>query len=224
MKKSFLYIFLLLTGFYSCTEFLSPDVEEESIEIISPIDSLYVSDSAVSFWWEENEDAENYRFQLVSPDFDNPSLIFDTLMLDRLIGLSLDEGSYLWRVRIENEGSESMYQTRSFVLDNTAPNIPEPISPISGGVLDINTQLLSWQSADSPINGEIYRVKDSAFIFSSGPTPALLGSALIDFESEKKWDISDLSLEAGKSYSWKIVSIDRAGNRRESGSFSFTLN
>ena len=224
MKKLPFYIIFFIIGIYSCTEFLSPDVSEETIEVISPSDALFTSDSVLTFWWEENEDAENYRFQLVSPDFDNPSLIFDTLMLDNLLSLALAEGRYIWRVKIENEGSESAYQSRDFVLDQSMPLIAEALQPESGGMLNMNAQFLSWQSGDKPIDRERFAVSDSIYLYSTGANPCLISSTFLDFEDEKRWDISEFNLGLGKTYEWEIVSIDRAGNKNQSARLTFTLN
>lgn len=116
--KNVLFILLIL-GVISCTEFLSPQVSDHSLVINSPSDSLITNQELITFWWEEDSDAEAYRLQVISPDFSNPQYVFDTLVLDTQVQKSFPDNSYSWRIRIENEGSQSDWQERSFTIDST---------------------------------------------------------------------------------------------------------
>lgn len=116
--KYFISICLLIGGI-SCTEFLSPQVSDHVLVINSPTDSLTTNQELITFWWEEDSDAEAYRLQVISPNFDNPQYVFDTVLGSTQLQKSFPDNTYSWRIRIENEGSMSDWQKRSFTVDST---------------------------------------------------------------------------------------------------------
>lgn len=218
---------LLLSG---CTEFFTKDISETEIQINSPADSLYTSQDEVTFWWETNSDIEKYRLQVVSPGFDNPSLIFDTLFSDHILFLTTDEGRYLWRLRGENEGSQSEYQTRSFVIDKTPPLVPTLTYPGDNQVLGASSDdlKLQWQSQDPPINDVSFALRDSVYLFEekSGNVSLLKGyQDTSQGNNELSIGAAIPTISAGDtlSFQWQVRSIDEAGNRTESGMKSFRV-
>ena len=111
---------IVLAILTACTEFLVPNLTEETLEIYSPADSLTSKEGNITFWWAENDLAEGYSLQIVSPDFSNPSLLLiDTLLYQNSLMLTLEDGAYKWRIRMENEAYASDWQTRHFGVDST---------------------------------------------------------------------------------------------------------
>lgn len=109
----------LAINLYHCTEFLAPQATEEVLILNSPLDSLTTNQEIITFWWEENDKAEAYRVQVISPDFNNPLYLFDTLVQHTQFQKSFPDNNYSWRIRIENADSESSWQSRSFTIDST---------------------------------------------------------------------------------------------------------
>lgn len=110
---------LLALGFFQCTEFLAPQATDEVLILNSPSDSLTTNQEIISFWWEGNDKAEAYRVQVISPDFNNPLYLFDTLVQHTQFQKRFPDNSYSWRIRIENADSQSSWQSRNFTIDST---------------------------------------------------------------------------------------------------------
>ncbi|MEM6801469.1 MAG: hypothetical protein AAF696_08695 [Bacteroidota bacterium] len=114
-----LMLFLFCLSIHGCSEFLVPELDEASLTINSPKDSLISKEGNISFWWEFHPDADIYQLQVVSPDFDNPSFLFDTLLAQNTFQKKFIDANYLWRIRMQNEASSSPWQQRSFSVDST---------------------------------------------------------------------------------------------------------
>ncbi|MEL7535194.1 MAG: hypothetical protein AAFN10_28100 [Bacteroidota bacterium] len=219
--KYTLYIFCLCL--ISCTEFLSPDISEEAIEINSPRDSLYANNTELTFWWEEAKDIENYRLQIVQPDFENPIVILDSLLADTRISLILGEGHYSWRIRGENESSDSPYQLYQFSLDQSAPEQASLLAPIEASTQSKDDVLLRWDSQDQAIEGKIAAVSDSITVYNSSDNELIVRQS----REDQSWQIEALmpSVPQGDSLKicWWVRSQDPAGNASVSDTFSFYI-
>ena len=175
--------------FTSCAEFLSQDVSEVFLVINSPRDSLFISDETITFWWETSRKVEAYRLQLLEGNPDNPYVLIDSLMLDNRLTVNLYEGRFSWKLRAENEGSESGFQERFFVIDTTAPLPASHLYPPDGSILnrDIDSLELRFISQDREISGIRYGVKDSVLLFKTSAQNNLLIERLnLEAAGEKK--------------------------------------
>lgn len=213
-----LYV-LLLVG---CTEFISPNITQNTITVIAPTDSLFTNRSELSFWWEQDSEVESYGFQMVTPDFTAPLVLLDTLISDDILTLYLEEELYTWRVQGINEGSETSAVTRVLVIDQSPPLIPVNLSP---DTLTTGSQaILTWDSRDSPLGatGLTYPVEDSIRIFERGDSSRVLVQASTD--TQKQFPISvNLDLQGPGIYYWQVRSRDQAGNLRVSDQFHFVV-
>ncbi len=223
--KRFLAIILVMCLVGSCSEFLSPDASEVSLQINSPADSLFSQVVPLSFWWEADRLAEAYRLQVVSPDFTAPVLILDTLLIDNRLDLDLAEGLYGWRIRAENEGSVSPYVTRTLILDDTPPLPALALSPVdSATVTDPQSLILTWQSQDFPLAGQSFSVSDSVYLYQVlGTTRLPVGRFFRSFGESKQVEVGNILGIQNASYMWEIRSFDLAGNARISPSYYFFL-
>lgn len=212
----------------ACTEFFSPDVSDLKIEVNSPKDGLYTNSHDISFWWENDKAVEAWRYQLVTPNFDNPFLLLDSLMQESILYLYLEEGIYTWRLRAENEGSTSEYITRSVVVDTTAPSSVKAIYPLENEALAYGLDLLelSWQSQDQPVDGIVHAVSDSIYLYEVKDNQQLLRASYFqDLNASKSISFSrDIQApQQPTTYQWFVKSFDQAGNTKETGPFSFVI-
>ncbi|NAS12910.1 hypothetical protein [Poritiphilus flavus] len=98
-----------------------PDISNQEVELLAPLNATVVTESSVSFSWTEIEDADAYNMQLAIPDFENAAqiLLDSTIVVDstfvgaRLIG-TLPDGNFEWRVKAQNSDYETLYSTASF--------------------------------------------------------------------------------------------------------------
>ncbi len=207
----------------SCSEFFSEDVSDKLITINSPSDSLFTQSGEITFWWEEDREVENYRFQLVSPSFDKPDFIFDTLTSINELRLGLTQGVHAWRIRAENVDTESAWFHRFLVVDTLPPLVPVLTSPAQNDTMDLQSGNLKfrWQSSDVPIDGNTFSVIDSLLIMEEDrllfSTTTISPFEANDMLAEFKFGPSPKELD------WQIISIDLAGNTSESVKVRFTL-
>lgn len=108
---------LLVSG---CHDIVQVDIMDKEVELVSPADDHRTDQQSITFYWDEVEGASEYRVQVADPDFDN----MQVLLLDSTVGRthfehSLPPGQYEWRVRGENNVSETPYSTRSLHIDST---------------------------------------------------------------------------------------------------------
>ncbi len=124
MKKSYGVLFtllflLFLTSFWvSCKEFIEPNIAGNEVVLVAPGNGLQSSKYAVTFNWEQADDALNYRFQIVSPGFDSIStVVVDTIITANKFTVSLDPGKYQWHLRAQNGSSQTAYSgARGFTI------------------------------------------------------------------------------------------------------------
>ena len=104
-----LVVLLLLSA---CKDFIEPSIDKRPLTLQAPADDYQSAKYAISFWWNEVDDALGYRLQIVSESFASPgSLIADTVMSGHTFSMNLDPGRYQWRVRAENGSSATAYST-----------------------------------------------------------------------------------------------------------------
>ncbi len=211
----------------SCSEFFSKDVTAVTLEINSPKDSLFTTYSDISFWWEEDDQVENYRFQLVTPNFDNPFLLLDTLMEESTLYMNLLEGVYTWRLRAENEGSESSYQRRFLVIDQTAPTAARATYPQVGDTLSFGTDplRLQWISEDAQVDGFQFGVRDSVYFYENTQGTLSLKGRYLTSQKEVNFtgELGGFTPGEAQDYTWQVKTFDQAGNERLSPPFQFVL-
>ncbi len=113
-------LFLALTLFQSCRDFIAEDLTDKDVVVLSPSDNLSTTSATINFYWEELEGARTYRLQIAKPSFDNmSSLLMDTSVTQTQFTYVFTPGTYQWRVRAENGSSETPFVTRTITIDST---------------------------------------------------------------------------------------------------------
>lgn len=112
-----LWIFVFLP---SCKDIFERNLEKSSITLQTPPDNYQSTEFTITFWWDEVKGADQYRFQIATPDFTGiTQLVADTPVVGNKYTFTLNPGSYCWRVRAENNSSHTEYATRCFSVDST---------------------------------------------------------------------------------------------------------
>ena len=124
---------------------------------------------------------------------------------------SAPDGTYYWRVFAEDAvGNQSSWsQTRSFVVDTVAPNVPDVVAPADGIVLN-NVQLsAAFGSADPTDRGTV------EFQLCADPdctTVVATGSSWgVGPGAKATWATDKATLDDG-TYFWRVRAVDEAGN------------
>ncbi len=133
----------------SCSEFIEPSLSGQNIRLLAPANNLETNKYQLTFWWETQQDALGYRFQVVTTAFDHiEKLIVDTLVKTDKFTYTLDPGKYQWRVRAENGSSQTPYTTQGFTiypssLTDQAVQLTSPTNNLYSSTADIQLEWLS---------------------------------------------------------------------------------
>lgn len=153
MKAIVLSIFLFLVLAFSlpsCYDIFEEDLSKSKVTILSPKDSITITSSNVTFWWNEVERASRYRLQLVKPTFNAISqFIVDTNVTGDKFQISLSPGKYEWRIQAINNSTSGLFTTAVFFIDSNLNIANERIFLISPSNLSISTLrpiVFRWQN------------------------------------------------------------------------------
>lgn len=133
----------------SCEEFIETDLSKKQMTIIAPADNTVAAIFNQTFWWEELKGAESYQLQIVKPGFDAvQQFITDTTVYGPRLMLTLQPGTYQWRIRAKNGSSATAYVTRTLVVDSTLDLSGQPMTqslPADNYYSKQMSNHLSWQ-------------------------------------------------------------------------------
>jgi hypothetical protein len=116
------WLFSLVFLIYACDDIIEvEDISERTVTLVAPTDGAILNASTIHFDWESVEDAESYRIQIATPDFDAPlQIVADATVPDSTattFSVSLDAGAYQWRVRAQNSDYYTSYTTQIFTVE-----------------------------------------------------------------------------------------------------------
>lgn len=199
-----------LTLLSNCKDNVLVDLESKSVRINTP-DSILTNSKTLTLYWEAVKGAYNYRVQIVSPSFAlSANLLTDTVIKStKLILQNVPEGEYEWRVRAENTNN-SPYSYARFTVDCTPPFLSYVTQPVNG------------YAGNSPVVFHFQRdpqcSKDSLYIYTDTLAATLYTRTVT---ADTTWSFS----AAAGIYFWKIISLDKAGNKATQAYYStFTIN
>lgn len=182
------------------------DLSNVTITLLSPADNLFTNKDTITFKWDTITGADDYRFQLVNNT--SGSTIYDNTTSDDSIQQILAEGAYTWKVRAQNNFSNSLYSQRTITIDLTPLVAPTIVSPLYGDTLSAPHTLV-WTADPSS-------VYDSLYIYTD--------VTLTNIVSKIQSTITSYNFENGinnDNYYWRVKSFDAAGN---GSSFSLVSN
>ena len=117
MKKKFL-LSISLVFLLSCEAIFVDDISSETIELLAPSNNVEVPSGDVQFNWMVLENAEQYRIQIATPDFQNATqILMDSVLSSTSIIKNLNAGDYSWRVQGENSGYTTSFSTNTFKVN-----------------------------------------------------------------------------------------------------------
>ncbi|MFS4493182.1 hypothetical protein [Maribacter sp. 2308TA10-17] len=227
--KSKLLWFLILGGITACDDIIEvPEINEQEITVLAPLEGTILTDNTVSFNWNALEDARGYKVEVAQPNFSNAAqIVLDSLFVEDSLGLlgtkvqkTLLNGNYQWRVKGLNGGIETPFTTNSFTvngdenIDLVAPNTPTLVAPTDGTAQDETSVSFSWSREDVPGTAE----RDSIYIYSDETLQTL---ELKGLGANKAFDTTLNS----NTYYWLVQAFDAGGNKSaDSTVFTLTIN
>ncbi|PRX57192.1 fibronectin type III domain-containing protein [Flagellimonas meridianipacifica] len=124
MKRA-LTLFFGIAALLACEELLEvPNISEQQVQILAPVNGSIVTDSIVRLSWEGLSDAEGYVVQVAQPSFGNAAqltvdtiLPIDTTFVGTRLTTRLPNNSYEWRVKAFNSGFETEFALSAFEVN-----------------------------------------------------------------------------------------------------------
>lgn len=182
----------------ACNEVFDDDITDAQLEIVAPRDSLATTKTTLTFWWNEVNDADKYRLQIVSTSFDTVlSIPVDTNLTLNKFEVTLNPGRYSWRIKAMNSGTETVWFARKLtIIDSPDLTDQEVIldSPNDLDAFGTNRIKFNWTKLPNATKYSISVKKDS-----------WIGDLV--FQSETVYDTISKVFPEGK-YSWGVVGIN----------------
>lgn len=122
IRRILIAAILMLGMLAACKDFIEPSLEKRNVILVAPSEGAESNKYQVGFWWEPVQDALYYRVQIATPDFASAvSLAQDTLIEGRnRFEMTLEPGSYQWRIRAENGSSNTPYMSAKFIIHESS--------------------------------------------------------------------------------------------------------
>jgi hypothetical protein len=181
----------------------SANLTSQQVVLLTPTLNYATNNITQVFKWYELYNANDYRFEIRSPDW-NGQLVYNPEIIEGSeISLTLNEGFYEWGVQAQNNSSSSAFTTRKLIIDLTNPVSPTLVSPSNGDTLTATTANFKWKrgiNTGSAISDSFYIASDTGF------TNIKVNALVAD--TTYTWT----SVQNG-TYYWKVKSIDAAGNK-----------
>lgn len=186
------------------------DFQNNTVVLSSPANNLITKTDLQSLSWQAIIGATNYQLQV----YDSSNTIkLDETLTATSYSYTFPEGSYSWRVRASNGAKQTLYTSRTILVDKTAPNTPILVSPLNASTTTNTTISFQWNR--TAISGSAE--KDSIYIYTNSALTAL------QLKAEATSPYSG-TLTTG-TYYWYTKAFDAAGNSSaKSSTFSFIIN
>ncbi len=233
MKKSYLYIVLLLTGLtlFSCGggdkpgDVIEPDVNTAPTipNQIFPLNNTICTDNNVIFQWNAATDAEGNTISYIIEISENSSFspitkTESSFAESKLI--SLEKGkAYYWRIKaVDSVNEESDYSSAmQFVTEgegvsNHVPFAPSLVSPANNSEVEGTSVTINWSASD--VDGDALGY-DVYLDTNENPTTKVS-------EDQAETSYNAASLSASTTYYFKIVVKDDKGASSIGQVWSFT--
>jgi len=197
-------MFLMFSIFcWNCADIIEPDLSEQQVSLISPLDSFATNLQTITFLWEDIDDVISYNIQIVKPDFVTPLIfVLDTNVTDNRFTTSLSPGEYQWSVIGRNNNTSTLSQVFSLIIVEDSllnDQVVNLISPTDNTTTNDNDISFLWQTISS---ADSYRIQCASPDFSN--------STFLVFNENITTDSYLANLPDG-TYRWRVRAENTLG-------------
>jgi hypothetical protein len=194
----------------SFTVVSNTDFQSNIVILNTPSNNLITKIALQSLIWQPIIGATGYQIQIYN---ESNAIISDKTVTAANLSYTFLQGNYQWKVRATNGTQQTLYSSRSILVDTTAPNAPLLSSPTNASTTTNND--ISFQWSRTPILGSVE--KDSIYIYKNSALTILHQKKETNSPFSQKLDLGN--------YYWFVKSFDEAGNfSNRSSVFNFTIN
>lgn len=221
--KNILFLFLFSLLALQCSK-KDANQAPSTVTLIFPSENLLCIDNTVDFNWSDAIDPEANEIEYkitVATDRGLTNIVESRTVTSSQITFNLEKATaYYWQVDAldidNNLGSSSetyAFYTQGTVIENYAPFSPKVISPENNAVVNAGTVFLRWIAEDinttDILTYELY--------FGENDNLVLLENNL----NSQNYEIT---VEAGKTYSWQVNVKDQNGAKSIGQVWTFSVN
>jgi hypothetical protein len=215
LKPRLPLLLLLLIWMPGCAElgFFEKDLGNAQVILNSPPDSTQTMVATQTFWWEEVTGATKYRLQIVHPNFNAPlQLVLDTTINEFIYSYTLIPGkTYQWRVRAENESSETPYTTRTIFVNDTSDLSQQIVlvqSPTDNACLGyLNNINFQWQGL-SQADSYTFIIEKNGIVIHQETLTTTTKIFSLNAEGNYEWKVRAENSSSVTPYFQRNLSID----------------
>ncbi len=110
---------LVMAGATSCKDIIEEDIGDKVVITNAPQSDARYEEGLIQFWWEEVDEALDYRLEIVAGTFAQPSFLeLDTTVTSNTYDHFLFAGTYEWRVTAANGSSQTTSESHIFYIDS----------------------------------------------------------------------------------------------------------
>lgn len=205
MKGSNILFVVIVFVLISCEGvFLEEDLTDEKITLVAPSDNSELeSDDDFNFYWEDLDVESSYQIQIATPNFETPQeIIVDSTTTNYQLSLSLDAGTYQWRVRAKNDVYSSEYSPAfNFSIEESTNGNTDItnevivlISPSDNSELESSDNYdFYWEELEDVVTDYQIQIAKPDF---DNPLEVIVDSMVSDHQV-------NLTLDAG-GYQWRV--------------------
>jgi len=214
MKRVYITGFIGAVVMLACKkDFIVKDIKDKTITVNAPTNNLVTTNNKVTFWWEELDGAEKYNIQVVKPNFASiAEIVTDTNLTGTKFNLTLQPGTYQWRIKAANNGGNTAFQTYDLKVDTTSN-----LSNLSVSVIDPSANYLtgikrisfSWNSINAADSYQIILLNSTNGTIKD--TTTALTTYTYSFASQG-------------AYSWKIRALNYFSISQFNTPLTFTID
>lgn len=113
-------ILVLIIGVLGCSDIVEiEDISKDNVVLIAPFDNAVLESTTLNFSWEPVANADDYQFQIATPNFEQPlQIVVDSMVtINKLLIEDLKNGVFEWRVKALNSGYETSYSKHAFTIE-----------------------------------------------------------------------------------------------------------
>lgn len=186
------------------------DFQNNTPVLLTPSNDLITNSTTQKLSWQSIIGAANYQVQVYDG---NNTVINNQTITTTSLNYTFPQGNYYWRVRANNGTQQTLYSSRSILVDTTSPNTPTLTSPVDASTTTSTNVIFQWNR--TPISGSIE--KDSIYIYTD--------KALTTLQLKSEVSSSYNKILNSGTYYWFMKAFDQAGNTSSKSTvFSFTVN
>ena len=204
-------LFSLFIG--GCTpDFIEKNISNQTIQLMAPANGVHTTTATQTFWWNQLTGAENYELEIVKGTFSYAQqLILDTTVTSNKFNYTLYPGSYQWRVRGMNAGTNTSFTTYSLTVDSTTNMSAQIVVLVSPSNNFYSTTLLNtfkWDSLPGATDYEIQVINQatSNIIVDTAVKIATYTRSLVD--GTYTWQVRAQNITSNSLYTSRTITID----------------